>query len=311
MNFDVIKSILPNSAYDLDRLKNKLGYREAERKLLGSISKVIKVLIRCDEGVMITDMKKKEKRIAGLNHIIGKCKKVKRKQETKIAKLEGKINDILKEPEHQNEPDVEIKEFTSIIVGIPSHEHDLVVEELKDTRRRLDIMTTKFAVNEHLRSSVKQLTSHINDHGLANAENKIDVSTQTEGPIPVDDHIVEESLTPSSEIMKEHEHHGDCVGCVAYSNKVRRERFGDEKTAIEVMMSLTKHNFMQPNKHETILLVKKAMQSVIACIKHKFSLFLARKMIDLCDLLLFSFNQMEQLRQSEIENVRKALNDLR
>lgn len=311
MNFDVIKSILPNSAYDLDRLKNKLGYKDAERKLLGSISKVIKVLIRCDEGVMITDMKKKDKRIAGLNHIIGKCKKVKRKQETKIAKLEDKINDILKEPEHQNEPDVEIKEFTSIIVGVPIHEHDLIVEELKDTRRRLDIMTTKLAVNEHLRLS-KQPVSNIDDLKLSNVKDMINMFTQTEIPIPVGDHVVKESVSPPPiKVINEHDHQDSCANCVAYSNKVRRERFGDEKVAIDVMMSLTKHNFMQPNKHETILLVKKAMQSVIACIKHKFSLFLAKKMIDLCDLLLFSFNQMEQLRQTEIENIRNALIELK
>lgn len=311
MNFDVIKSILPSSIYDLDRLKNKFGYKIAERKLLGSISKVIKVLVRCDEGVMITDMKKKDKRIAGLNNIIAKCKKVKRKQETKISKLEDKITEILKEPEHENEPEVEIKEVTSITVGIPQHEHDLVIEELKDTRRRLDIMTTKFAVNEHLRSSIKQSTSEASDGKATHVGDLAEVSTQTEDITLANDHALEGSAIPHNIVIDKHDHRDECVDCVAYSNKIRRDRFGDEKVAIDIMVTLSKHNFMQPNKHETILLVKKAMQSVIACIKHKFSSFLAKKMMDLCDLLLFSFNQMEQLRQAEIENVRKALNEFK
>ena len=111
--------------------------------------------------------------------------------------------------------------------------------------------------------------------------------------------------------QSEHDHNINCHECDEFSAIERERHFGNKETAITVMKMLSSHNFMQPNKHETILLVKKAMQMINSSIKQKFSLFLSRKMVELCDLLLLSFKQMQDLRDNEYNKVIEKLNELK
>lgn len=301
MNFDVIKTILPNSSYDLDNLQRKYGHELAGKRLFGSMVKLIKILSYCDEGAIIMERKRKEKRVAGLNHIINKCKKVKRKQENKIIKLESKIADINQEPDFAEEPEVSIHESKMVLIGVDQETHNSVLAELDETKKRLEQLNLKLMVKEHLQKTVGPPTvelmtvDHVHESKLAAIQ--ITSSSKCESGTQSDNNI--------------HDHNDTCTECVSFSIKVRKDRFGDEKTALDVMSRLNKHNFMQPNKHETILLVKKAMLDIKNNIKHKFSLFLANKMMELCDLLLFAFNQMEKLRQMEMDQVRMKLNELK
>lgn len=315
MNFDVIKTILPNSSQDLDNLRRKYGDKLAERRLFGSFTKLIKILSYNDEGAIIAERKKKEKRVAGLNHIINKCKKVKNKQVRKIEKLESKILEINREPDYVEELEPVIKESNMVIAGVDRILYDSVVKELTETKQQLERVSLKLMVKDHLVAEAKMADLNTSGNILCGKQGEDVVSSVDKSTIMqlVGAHISPEIITSVSTQTDPtyHQHSGDCPECVGYSNDVRRERFGDEKVALHIMSILNKHNFMQPNKHETILLVKKAMLDIQKSIKHKFSLFLSSKMVSLCDLLLFSFNQMERLRQEEIEIVRQKLNELK
>jgi len=317
MNFDVIKTILPNSSYDLDNLKRKYGEKLAEKRLFGSLTKLIKILSYNDEGAIIMERKKKEKRIAGFNNIINKCKKIKKKQENKINKLEGKIKEINLEPDYIDVPDPVIQESKLVIVGVPVETHNLVLTELNEAKKQLSSLSLKLMVKEHLQLSTTKLeTEKVPEKSsMENDSHEMPVSGDVIKTQMVDEGCGNTNIDVCEiGVMTEPSHHshgGDCKDCVEYSNKIRRERFGDERTAVQVMTALNKHNFMQPNKYETILLVKKAMLDVKNNIKHKFSVFLSIKMVELCDLLLFAFNQMEKLRQHEVETIRLKLSELK
>lgn len=298
MNFEIIKSIIPNSTYDLDLMIKNFGLDIAQKRMFACFTKVIKILAHNKEGAIIMERKKKEKRVIGFNNVIAKCDKIINKQTKKKKRLEAKINDVLGEPDFIEEPEPVI--HNALITEKLSQPELEQLNKLREENLQLVRENQLLSIQVVMRRSLDETMSKC-------VETKKHDDVTTKETTTLDDLINTGTQTDQSE----HDHNIKCHECDEFSTIEREKHFGDKKTALTVMKMLSSHNFMQPNKHETILLVKKAMQMIDSSIKQKFSLFLSKKMVELCDLLLFSFKQMQDLRDNEYNKVIEKLNELK
>lgn len=298
MNFEIIKSIIPNSVNDIDLMIKNFGPEIAQTRMFACFTKVIKILAHNKEGAIIMERKKKEKRVIGFNNVIAKCDKIINKQIKKKKRLEVKIDDIMKEPDFIEEPEPVINNASiSEKLSPPELEQ---LEKLKEENSQLIRENQLLSIQIVMRRSLDGIKKE--DVEVKGCE---DVATKE--TVVLDNVVSIETQTD----QLEHDHNVGCDDCNKFSAVEREKHFGDKKTALTVMTMLSRHNFMQPNKHETILLVKKAMHMIESGIKQKFSLFLSKKMTELCDLLLFSFKQMQDLRDNEYNEVLEKLNELK
>lgn len=305
MNFDVIKSILPDLEFELNKMKEEIGVDKTVKRVFGCMTKVIRILAHNSEGVIILERKKKEKRVIGFNNVITKCKKIIKKQTNKIERIERKIQEVNSEPDYIEEPTPNLREAKVELTLDTSERQEInkLRDENQELRRANQLISVEVMMLKTLRQSVA-------GHEESVIENKetIDHPKTTGGetriyPMSVSDMMVQTE-------SQDHNHSIACPDCSKLCLEEREKHFGDKKSAMEVMQMLGKHNFMQPNKHETILLVKKAMLIIKNNINQKFSRFLSEKMTELCDLLLLTFTQFQKIRDDEQQKIIEHLKNL-
>jgi len=303
MNFDVIKKMFPNHGYKIDEIIRRDGVQKAHNKLFGCFSKVINVLCDSDLDLLITKKKSKEKRIADLNNVKNKCDKIIKKQERKKTHIETKIEEV------EEEPDEVMDQFVmnQVIVVEEKDEHRirLLESQLEESEIKLKQLIKENSLLSIGNSTIKALQTMKTSRVHETAES----GTQCDFEHELKNDIV--NMGTQTETVEDHEHSTNCSGCKIFSDKERAARFGDAHAALDVMKKLNRHNFLQPNKHETILLVKEAMASIKGSIKHKFSLFLSDKMLELCDLLLLTFNQVQNESDRQYREIMKHLDSLK
>ena len=268
MNFEVIKSIIPNSASDVDLMIRNFGSEVAQIRMFACFTKVIKILAHNKEGAIIMERKKKEKRVIGFNNVIAKCDKIINKQTKKKKRLEAKINDVMKEPDFIDEPEPVIHD-ASITERLSPPELEQLIK-LKEENSQLIRENQLLSIQIVMRKSLDEL-------GGKDVEAKGFEGVVNRTPMMLEDAVSIETQTD----QPEHDHNMNCNECNKFSTTERERHFGDKKIAMTVMTMLSRHNFMQPNKHETILLVKKAMHMINSGITQKFSLCLSKKMEEL------------------------------
>jgi len=304
MNFDVIKSIFPNHNYKIDEIIRRHGVGKAQAKLFGCFIKVINVMYDSEADLLITQRKSKEKRIAGLNNVKNKCDKIIKKQERKKKHIDGKIQDI----EEETEEKIECVVMNPVIV-INEQDRDKI-QSLEKTVEEKEFKIKELIRENHV-LSIRTHTESMLSKGRLTKETS---ESETQCDLICEQKPVREVIetgTQSDIADVKHVHSVNCDECKIFSDAERSSKFGDVRVAVDVMNKLSKHNFLQPNKHETILLVKEAMATIKGSIKHKFSLFLSNKMLDMCDLLLLTFNQFQSESDRQYREVMKQLDSLK
>lgn len=307
MNFDVIKNIFPNHSYKVDEIIRRHGTTKAQKKLFGCFIKVINVMFDSEADLLITQKKSKEKRIAGLHNVKNKCDKIIKKQERKKKHIDGRIQEI----EEESEEVIETVVMNPVIV-INEQDKDRI-QSLEKTLEEKEVKMAALMRENTLLSIKKHTADLLNikrnvDHDKRTTE----FGTQCDGE---DEQILKnetiEMGTQSDLAETKHVHSIECDDCKRFSDRERETRFGNAQVALEVMKRLSKHNFLQPNKHETILLVKEAMETIKGSIKHKFSLFLSGKMLEMCDLMQLTFSQIQSESDRQYREVMKQLDSLK
>lgn len=312
MNFDVIKEMFPNHKHKIDEIIKKQGSDRAQKKLFGCFIKVINIMFSSDDDLLIIKKKNKERRIAGLNNVKNKCDKIIKKQERKKKHLENKIQEINEEKDEVPEQII----MNPVVVVEEQHKNRVLLlekalEEKEHEMRELIRQNTSLMVQKTI---MENKSSFMRMDALPTTD-KFESGIQCDLAFTS---VVESrkaemfDIETQSEFTEiKHEHSLKCLECSVMFDRERLLKFGDVRMAADIMRKLNNHNFLQPNKHETILLVKEAMASIKGSIKHKFSLFLSEKMMDMCELLLLTFSQFQQENDRQYKMVMNQINKLK
>lgn len=312
MNFDVIKEMFPNHKHKIDDIIRKQGNDKAQKKLFGCFIKVINLMFSSDDDLLIINKKSKERRVAGLNNIKNKCDKIIKKQERKKKHLENKIQEI-------NEEEDEVLEqiiMNSVVVVEEQHKDRVLVlekalEEKEHKMRELIRQNTSLMVQKTIMENKSLFTRMDTPPTIDRFESGTQCDMAfTDLAKPRKAEMIDIEVQSEFAEIK-HEHSLKCSECSVMFDRERLLKFGDVRMAADIMKKLNNHNFLQPNKHETILLVKEAMASIKGSIKHKFSLFLSEKMLEMCELLLLTFSQFQQENDRQYKMIINQINELK